>query len=202
MTLRLFVSLLLTAFTANLAMALDEQRMLDCADKPDAEQRLACYDALAQSISSSAAGNAPIPGTWRLNQVVNPETGALTLRLTTAAQNEIDSEAGPARPELSVLCENGKAKIALDWNIYLGQGNIRMRTDFDAIPHRVAVWSIADDFETVTSRGSDILLIKRMMRYDKLRADLTPFGGQPVFAEFTTSGLGDAIEPLRSACRI
>ncbi len=201
-TRQIIAALALAGVATSQALALDQQRILDCAALTGDEERLACYDALAESIASSTdTAEAVAPGSWTLTQAINPETGAMAMRLTTASETQLETESGSVRPELTVHCESGKSRISLDWKLYVGQGSIRMRTDFDAIPHRVAVWSIADDFQTVTSRGSDILLIKRMMRYDRLSAEVTPFGGKPVAAEFITTGLYEAIKPLRGSCR-
>ena len=186
---------------SNTALAITNEQITACAIETDNTKRLACYDQLAESIgSANDITEADSTGNWLFKTLVDESSGVAILRLQVESKSSLETEGKPVRPILAITCEAGRVSVSLNWQLTLGRDSIRMRTYFDNMPHRSAVWSIADDFKTVTPRRGDTRLVKQMIQHSSLAAEITPFGGRPANAEFDITGLDEAIKPIREAC--
>lgn len=194
----LFIQVLL--LTAHSVWAVNDTQIAACAKETDSTKRLACYDQLAETISSG--NGVEQKGGWSFETIEDRYSGIPTLALWLESKSPVKIEEETVRPVLGVTCKVGRVSVLLNWQFTLGRDSIRMRTYFDNMPHRSAVWSISDDFKTVTPRRGDIQVVKRMIQHSNLAVEITPFGGRPANAEFDITGLDEALNPLRESCSI
>lgn len=174
-------------------------QILSCAADTNADSRLACYDALAETLAD-ATDTPSVNGQWTVTELDAPGDRSRQVRLTLSAAvaTELNQSAGDAT--LILTCKAAKSRVSMDWGLYLGLGSIRMKTYFDGQSNRSRIWTIAEDNQTIELSGSDISFIKQMIKHNSLITEVTPFGERPITAEFDIRGLANAIKPLRKAC--
>lgn len=125
---------------------------------------------------------------------------SINVHLSVSAALSLDSGFGRVTPMLFVRCAGNKTSVFLNWDLFLGSGETKMTTRFDKQKAKTKSWYISNDGEAAFFKGNDITFIKEMMKHDKLLSKITPYGENPVMAEFTIRGLSEAIKPLRKAC--
>ena len=195
---------LLGCLLASPVLANPSAQILSCAADSNADSRLACYDALAETLAKTRADahtdTQAVNGQWTVTELDAPGDRSRQVRLTLSAAvaTELNQSAGDAT--LILTCKAAKSRVSMDWGLYLGLGSIRMKTYFDGQSNRSRIWTIAEDNQTIELSGSDISFIKQMIKHNSLITEVTPFGERPITAEFDIRGLANAIVPLREAC--
>jgi type VI secretion system protein VasI len=187
-------------FTTNSYAAIDEKEYAKCAFIEGDLARLECFDNLAkvkkldgrQVQPTSIAGK----GKWQVSVDVNPVDDSKTVTLV------LDADSGKNRWGNAVFlvarCKSNSTDLYIGWNDYLGsEASILTRIgDNKAVTNR---WTLSTDKKASFHRKA-IPFLKEMLTSPKLVAQVTPYNESPVTAIFNTSGLENAIKPLRETC--
>ena len=195
--MKILFSLLLAAgfWQAPALAAVDEADFTRCASIALQEDRLRCFDQMAEEyaipVGETRLSEANERSKWILNDSL-PEriSVALTADTATAPEN---------LPVLSIACAEGELEVAIDWKTYLGGKNqilIRMG-ERDAV---LADWRReAGDQITVLPEGAADF-VRELRAVDRFLAQTVPFGEDPVTAVFDVRGLDSALAPVQQAC--
>ena len=185
---------------SNSYAAIDEKEYAKCAVIEGDLARLECFDNLAevkkldgrQVQPTSIAGK----GKWQVSVDVNPVDDSKTVTLV------LDADSGKNRWGKAVFlvarCKSNSTDLYIGWNDYLGsEADVLTRVgDNKAVTER---WSLSTDKKATFHRKA-IPFLKEMLTSTKLVAQVTPYNESPVTAVFNTSGLENAIKPLRETC--
>lgn len=191
-----------TAFLSVGAGAADFKKgMASCAIKDGDLGRLECYDQLAramnldgpQVVQTSVSGT----GKWDIRQSTNPLDDSKTVVLLLDSQGA-KSKWGKT-VSLIARCQSNSTELYITWNDYLGS-NAEVTTRVGAETAKTQRWTLSTDKQASFYPGSPIGFLKSMLGKDRLVAQVTPYNESPVTAVFPTSGLDNAIKPLRETC--
>jgi type VI secretion system protein VasI len=188
------------AFSMSSYAAIDDKEYAKCAVIEGDLARLECFDNLAQTknLNGRQVQSAPITGKgqWKVSVDVNPIDDSKTVTLI------LDADSGKSRwgkpVYLVARCKSKITDLYIGWNDYLGrEADVLTRVgDNQAITQR---WSMSTD-KKATFHKKPISFLKEMLASPKMVAQVTPYNESPVTAIFNTSGLENAIEPLRETC--
>jgi len=162
--------------------------------------RLECYDNLAQRHGLQGPQAQPVNltghGKWVVDVKTNPIDDSKTVTLLLKADEGSSRWGKPV--VLIARCQSNETDLFIAWNDYLGsEADVLSRVgEAKAVTRR---WSISTDHKA-TFHPRPITFLKSMMEADKLVAQVTPYNESPVTAVFNTSGLKNAIKPLRETC--
>lgn len=162
--------------------------------------RLECYDSLAQKHGLQGPQTQPVNvtghGKWVVDAKTNPIDDSKTVTLLLTADEGSSRWGKPV--VLVARCQSNATDLFIAWNDYLGsEADVLSRVgEAKAVTRR---WSVSTDHKA-TFHPSPITFLKSMMEADKLVAQVTPYNESPVTAVFNTSGLKNAIKPLRETC--
>lgn len=198
--MRILISLLLAAglWQSPALAAVDEDNFTRCASIALQEDRLRCFDQMAEEyaipVGEARLSEANERSKWILNDSL-PERISVSLTADT-----VPSAAPPDNlPVLSIACAEGELEVAIDWKTYLGGKNellIRMG-ERDAMQ---ADWRReAGDQITILPEGAADF-VRELRAVDRLLAQTVPFGEDPVTAVFDVRGLDSALVPVQQAC--
>jgi type VI secretion system protein VasI len=192
--------LMLLVISFNSYSAIDEKRFAKCAAVEGDLSRLECFDRLAkqnnldgpqfqpQSISGS--------GKWKANVEFNPIDDSKTVTIV------LHADSGKSRwgnnISLIARCKSGKTELYINWRDYLGSESYVL-TRIGKNKAVTRKWSLSTDSKATFNRDS-VSFLKEMLKSPKLVAHTTPYNENPVTATFDTSGLENAIKPLRDTC--
>jgi len=131
---------------------------------------------------------------------VNVETNPIDDSTTVTLILEADS--GKSRYGGGVFfiarCQSDKTSTFINWNDYLGS-EARVLTRIGDNKARTIEWGMSTDSKA-TFHPNGISFLKQILQSNKLVAQITPYNESPVTAIFDTSGLENAIKPLREIC--
>lgn len=163
--------------------------------------RLLCYDkvALQNDLSGPAkkVHNTPLSSKWLVTEDINPIDDSKTVILRLEADTSPSKRGGPVT--MVVRCKSNVTELFIDWNDYLGRKAVVTERvgNQEAMRHD---WILSTDKGATFYPLSPIKLLKNMMGSKKFVAQTTPYNESPVTAIFDTTGLKDAIKPLREVC--
>ncbi len=188
------------AFSVGSYAAIDDKEYAKCAVIEGDLARLECFDNLAQEKNldgrqlqpTSIAGK----GKWNVSVDVNPIDDSKTVTLVLDADSGRNRWGNPVY--LVARCKSNTTDLYIGWNDYLGsEADVLTRVgDNKAITQR---WSMSTD-KKATFHRKPIPFLKEMLTSSKMVAQVTPYNESPVTAIFNTSGLENAIKPLRETC--
>jgi type VI secretion system protein VasI len=181
--------------------AIDDKEYAKCAVIDGDLARLECFDNLAKKKNLDGRQVQPTTiagkGKWKVSVDVNPIDDSKTVTLV------LDADSGKNRWGTPVFlvarCKSNTTDLYIGWNDYLGsEADVLTRVgDNKAVTQR---WSMSTDKKASFHR-KPIPFIKEMLTSPKLVAQVTPYNESPVTAIFNTTGLKNAIKPLRETCR-
>lgn len=173
-----------------------------CAAKAGDAARLICYDALAHRlhVDKPKIGAQRGAGKWDITTKTSPIDDSTNVYLSVDAEKPVQSGYNSVRPTLVIRCAQNHTNVFIVWGLYLGLDSTHMLTRIDRQKAHTNSWSISSDTKAVFVQGGDIAYAQSLMGHHVLLAQITPYGENPVMAEFDISGLSKAIEPLRKAC--
>lgn len=180
--------------------AIDEKEYAKCAVTDGDLSRLECFDNLAQEKNLDGRQAQPTAisgkGKWDVSVDVNPIDDSKTVILALPADSG-KSRWGDAI-FLIARCKSNQTDLYIGWNDYLGsKANVLTRMgDNKAATKR---WDMSTT-KKATFHNKPITFLKEMLQSNKLVAQVTPYNENPVTAVFNTSGLENAIKPLRETC--
>jgi type VI secretion system protein VasI len=193
-------SIALLYFSIGTANAIDNKVFAKCAAIDGDLARLECYDTIAKKNNLNGRQLKPTSikdkGKWNVSVDVNPIDDSKTVTLI------LDANSGKSRfgkPVYMVLrCKSKKTNLYIGWNDYLG-GEADILTRIGKNKANTSRWSMSTD-KKASFHPKPIPFIKEMLQSNKLIAQVTPYNASPVTAVFNTSGLTNAIKPLKETC--
>lgn len=200
----MFKKLSLTCFLLSLASNatanVSNKEIAQCAAVQGDLARLSCYDEMAIKYKL----NTPQPkkldvtdvGNWIITNETNPIDDSRTVQLV------LEATSGKSKWDKSVFlvarCQSNTTDFFIGWNDYLGsEAYVLTRIgDNKAV---TSEWSISTD-KQATFQTKPISFLKKMSEANKFIAQITPYNENSVTAIFDTSGLNNALKPLRETC--
>jgi len=198
---KIFVFIFAITAMVNLAnAAVSDKAYAKCAVVKGDLARLECFDNLAKAKKLDGRQIRPTSikgkGKWNVTVDTNPIDDSKTVTLV------LDSDSGKNRWGKSVYlvarCKSNSTNLYIGWNEYLGREAVVLTRvgDNKASTSR---WSMSTDSKA-TFHKKPISFLKEMLKSNKLVAQITPYNESPITAIFNTSGLENAITPLRETC--
>lgn len=179
-----------------------QQELAVCASMEGGLDRLECYDGLAKKHGLDRPQSQPIKvsgtGKWNISVKTNPIDDSTTVVL------RLDAESGKSRRGKPVMmlarCQSNKTELYIAWNDYLGR-NGKVLTRIGSSDAVTKDWTLSTDSKaTFHPAKGTIGFLKWMMSTDTFVAQITPYNESPITAIFDTTGMENALKPLREAC--
>jgi len=202
------ISLLAVALLPTLAAAQTAEtfwaQLAKCASEQGELRRLVCYDAISESIGVDGPQPGPASGTsvgkWSVLDNINPIDDTRTVRLQLMADEGTAQSAFSGRPVvLQIRCKSGETEVYINWRDYLGS-EAMVTSRVGSLPARTRRWSLSTDSQATFLPGNKVDFINALMEVNVFVAQVTPYSESPVTAIFDTTGLSEALPPLRQAC--
>lgn len=156
--------------------------------------------------AASAAATPAGTGKWRTNRSRNELDDSETVTLM------LDADSGRAGYQNKLAyfvarCQSNKTEVYINWNAYLGDDSNDVYNEWKYVTVRIGGdeasrqrWGISTDNEATFAPNWAGDLLKKMLGADRLVVQTTPYGANPVTAEFDISGLATALKPLAETC--
>ena len=193
--------ILLLLFLPSLSQASIDKEVAICAVKEGDLARLACYDEIAKKYGLSGPQVQPTKlsgtGKWRVSAETNPIDDSKTVSLVLISDSGRSKWGKPVA--IIIRCMSNKTELYINWNDYLGS-SASVLTRIGKNRAVTKNWSLSTDSQATFYPTGTINFIKEMMDSNKLVAQVTPYNESPVTAIFDTTGLSNAIKPLRETC--
>ncbi|MDN3986769.1 type VI secretion system-associated protein TagO [Zwartia vadi] len=192
---------LLTTTTAAHAQTLDKE-IARCAATAGNLDRLECYDQLARRNNLLGPQSNLVPtagvGKWAISDKTNPIDDTRTVVLV------LEATSGSARSgqevRLVLRCQSKKTEAYINWHDFLG-------TDSAEVTYRIgnakaikSTWSLSTDNKATFFPGDPVAFMKALIEQNTFVAQVTPYMESPLTSSFDTTGLVNAIKPLRETC--
>jgi type VI secretion system protein VasI len=192
------LAVVITVSMQQATAAVDEKAYAKCAATNGDLSRLDCYDQLAVAeglVKKTNIVEVNDSGKWDISLNTNPIDDSKTVILSLNA----DSGGTQRKPvTLFARCKSDTKELYISWNDYLGR-NSMVLTRIGKEKASTVAWGLSTDSKA-TFYGGPIEFIKGMMKANTLIAQVTPYNDSPITAVFDTSGLSNAIKPLRETC--
>ncbi|MDD1780856.1 type VI secretion protein [Enterovibrio sp. ZSDZ35] len=173
----------------------------ECASIIGKSARVSCYDALATKlnvVSSNTVSRSHIAmGNWALSEIMSPidDSETVTIRLRELPGKNKWREA----IDLVARCRNGKTELYISWNNFLG-GEAHVLTRVGNEKAVGANWQLSGDKRT-TFHSQPTSFLKTISTSNRLVAQITPYNENAITAIFDTTGLDNAVMPIRKLCQ-
>ena len=193
----IFIVLILTPVQVHASL---EKELSRCAIIEGELKRLDCYDSAAKRhklTPKKITTNGNDNGKWHIQEQINPVDDTNTVFIFLDA----DSGKGKYGDTISFIarCQSNKTEAYVKWESFLSTDNINILTRIGENKATTETWDISSD-RKASFRRKPIAFLKKMMGASKLILQTTPHGESPITAIFDTSGLKNAIQPLRKQC--
>ncbi len=200
--LNIIVIVIVLIFIPTIALSeISSKEFAKCAAIEGDLERLECYDALAKTNKLDKPNIKPTQnkgnGKWLVESSINPVDDSRKVILYL----EADSGASQWGNKifLIVRCQSNKTEMFIKWHDYLGS-DVYVLTRIGSEKAETKEWNISTDSQGSFYPYKTISFLKRMMKANKLLAQVTPYNENPVTAIFNTTGMSNAIKPLRETC--
>jgi type VI secretion system protein VasI len=137
-------------------------------------------------------------GKWITQIDKNPLDDTKTVTLILQADEGKSSMGDPIY--LIIRCMSNKTELYIKWQDYLGLDSVSVTTRIGNAKAETKMWNLSTDSKASFYPGSPILFIKNLMSADKLVAQTTPYGENPIIAIFDIRGLTEAIKLIQETC--
>ena len=198
--IKLKLIFILMIFSFNSHSAIDDKKFAKCAVIDGDLSRLECFDKLAKQNNldgpQSETRLISDSGKWKVDVEVNPIDDSKMVTMVLSADS---GKSGWGKTiNLIARCQSGKTELYINWQDYLGSKSYVLTRvgKKDAVTRR---WNLSTDSKA-TFHPNSILFLKEMLTSSKLVAQTTPYNDNPVTAIFDTSGMENAVKPLREIC--
>lgn len=175
------------------------QSMRACAQLADDAGRLACFDKIVEGLPAEPvppASNAAT-GKWRVDIETNPMDDSKTVALFLIADEGRSDYDKPIT--LILRCQSNETSAFISWGDYLGSEAFVTSRVGEADSKR-RQWSLSTNSQATFYPGTAPAFIKELMGAGRFVAQVTPYSDSPTTAVFDTSGLAEAVKPLRETC--
>lgn len=194
---------ILLLLTFSVSAQADELRpnIARCAAISGELERLECFDQLAKSNQLSGpqeiATNIDGVGKWIVSDRINPIDDSRTVTLALEADSGRSRWGHPIG--LILRCRSNTTDLFIGWNSFLGrEASVLTRIGTEAAVTKR--WNLSTDSQATFHPRGTIDFIKQMLQSNRLVAQVTPYSENPITAIFDTTGLENAITPLRETC--
>ena len=176
------------------------QDVLACTTIDSAEQRLACYDAIADELTPVQVETV---NNWSIRIDTNPIDDSKTVVLSNIAE---EGQARFGAPIALVLrCQSDEIDAYIVWNDYLGLDTTRVTYRIGTADAKTDTWYLSTDNEATFFSQNEALdrqFINDLAAADngQLVAQVTPYSENPVTAVFNISGLTELLPQLFEPC--
>lgn len=193
------LSILTLPIASNAAM--QEKDIAKCSVIKGDLSRLSCYDALAKQENldrpQPIETNTESTGKWDVSAKINPIDDSKTATAFLVADSGKSKWGKPIA--LVIRCQSNTTEAYIVWQQFIGTRNPSVLTRAGSEDAVTETWSISSDNKASFSQNS-IQLLKRMLDNDKFIAQVTPYGDNPITAIFDTTGISNALKPIRETC--
>lgn len=197
---KLSLACFLLPLASNAIADVSNKEVAQCAVVKGDLARLDCYDKIARKYKLNSPQTKKVDvtdvGNWMILDEINPIDDSRTVTLI------LEATSGKSKWNknifLAARCKSNTTNFYIGWNDYLGSEAYVLTR----IGNKKAVtseWSLSTD-KKATFHTKPIHFLKNMSKADKLIAQITPYNESPVTATFDTSGLNNALKPLRETC--
>lgn len=162
--------------------------------------RLECFDNLSKSknLNGLQTQNTDLQNTgkWKVKVATNPidDTKSVTLSLVADSGHK-----NTRRPIVLIArCKSGNTDLYISWSEYLGR-DAEVLTRVGTHKAITSPWSMSTDKKATFAPKPEVLL-KEILDSNKFIAQITPYNESPRTAIFDTTGLENAIHPLKETC--
>lgn len=197
---KLLVYTAATLVVANSYAAIDAKDYAACSAIKGDLERLECFDELSEK--NKLDGPQPVQvdtdsiGKWEVSSDVNPIDDSKTVFLALYADSG-ENRWGD-KVFMVARCKSNKTDFYIGWNDYLGgKANVLARVGDKKAS--TSEWSMSST-KKATFHPQPVELLKEMLESTTFVAQVTPYNENPITAIFNTSGLNNAIKPLRETC--
>jgi hypothetical protein len=198
---RLPLSLLVFAFLVpSTAGAVADGDLLDCARLPADDERLRCFDGLAQQVDAASDQRA---SAWRVQTSPAEFVDGTNVYLTIRASEPItDAVAGTVYPEFWIQCDEGEMEAFVDWGFTIGGGRKAILARLDKEPAQQLTIEISPDYRAVGTWDSARVtgFAQNLLGKRRFLIETSTLAGTPIRASFPVAGFDEAAAPLRAAC--
>jgi type VI secretion system protein VasI len=208
---RYFAATLIAAFTIGGASAEEQQDQSDreiakCAAIANSIDRLTCFDDLAKTngLSEPIVSTAS-SGEWKVRTETSPIDDTKNVFLSLESATEFpDRYSKPKRATLLITCRENSTDLFLVFGgMFMadsgGFGQVTYRIDKKRAKTKEFTESTNHEALGLWN-GSGIPLAKELIGSTTLTIRATPFNESALTVEFSTTGLAEAIRPLRQSC--
>lgn len=136
-------------------------------------------------------------GKWETNASVNQIDDTETAFAILEATSGVGRYGNKVR--LIARCKSNKTEVFVNWDSYLGMDSTDVVSRIGANKAEKRSWLLSTD-RNASFIPKPIQFLKQMMEADKLVLQTVPYGQNQITAIFDTTGLSNAIIPLREAC--
>ena len=201
----LFATVLFAVVWPGLAAADREikDRLEECAEIAGSFKRLDCFDAVVRDIGPAAGSEDTAPtGEWLVEERAEGIGDTRNIYMLLRAVDKIPGEKDPVRPILVVRCESGNTAVIFNFARFIDQSRAEatMRIDDGNLLAATLKMSASGKAFGFWQGEDAIPFAKRLIDGKRLFVQVTPFGSQPVVAEFAVEGFEVAAESLRETC--
>lgn len=133
---------------------------------------------------------------WKIDLSRSPIDDSETIMARTVALHDGDIYGRGKRPSLVARWKEGSMEVFLNFGQFLGSsGKAQVTIRYDREVAGVEQWSFSSDRESVFApSGEDSL--RRLLKHERMVVRITPYGENPVTAEFDLRGLSKAAPAL------
>lgn len=177
----------------------------ECAAVEDGGARLACYDSVFRTTTSTPVVEGK--GAWQVREETSKITDKTNVYVTVESDQLVpDRFGGRGTPAtLIVRCQDDTTSLT----IWFGGQFMASSGGFDRVTYRLDKQAAVNDrweestnneFMGLWSGGQSIPLIKQLFSAQNFLVQATPFNESSITLDFKVGGLEHAIAPLRKAC--
>lgn len=188
-----------------LAVSLPAQANELCRKIASDVDRLACYDK-AFPVAADAESEDILPvgvrkvGEWFVKESKSKIDDSIEVFVFIRADGEKQSRRSSA---LYIRCVENQTAVLISWSDYLGSDPVSVTTRIDSKPAETKRWgtSTGGNMFGLWSGASAIAFVKQLIDAKTLAVRTAGYRESPKTESFTLEGMGEAIKPVRTACK-
>lgn len=180
-----------------------QDRLRDCAAIEGSFKRLDCFDALAREIAGPSDEKEGVAvGKWLVEERSSGIGDDTDIYMVVRAVEKVPGEDDPVRPILVVRCEAGDTAVIFNFRRFIDQSRAEatMRIDDGELLTATLKMSASGKAFGFWQGEEAVPFARRLIGAKRLFVQVTPFGAQPVVAEFPVLEFEAAAAALRQAC--
>jgi len=145
---------------------------------------------------AAATGTLSNIGIWQ----IEPDNGNSRFTARLLGNNYLSNSSGFYRPELTLSCDSGRAKISFTAFEVLGTEHTNMTMQFDMQPGKSLEWNLHNNYEGAYITASKPLLNK-LSRSEQLQINYRPFGSDEYRSvDFSLGASSDVTKKMKRQC--